>query len=294
MQAIYAGFNFDFLYVERYKFSEKWVYPPDLIPYAIYRYILTGRAVFVLNGAAYHVEAGDVFYIPQGSELSCEALEQIEFISVRFVGSVQIPGADVLKNLWGLPTLCSFRGDPRMQAAFLRIYEMALSDRQYKILEIKGYLNLITAWLAASGDTVPGGVRQAVGQAAFPEPGGLSEIRKRAYKSVLNHDPRITVILDYLLCHPEKNVSIEEMCQMAEVSESTLRRLFRARTGKTVYAFVRDNKMLNAARMLIATGMRISSIAYQLGYESPCYFGKCFKEVFGVSPQQYRKNSREL
>lgn len=292
MNAVFNNFHLNFLYVEKYKFSDKWVYPPDIIPYEIYRYILSGSAHFILNEKEYHVEKDDVFYIPQGSELSCQALEPLIFISIRFVGSVQAEKNSILDTFWNIPYVQPFGYDIRMREAFECLYAAAISNHDYKILEIRGYLYLITARLieSASGavDTMPQIQTHDI------QTKDLERIRQRSYKSVVGGDPRITIIVDYLLSHPEENLSIEDMCSMIQVSESTLRRLFKERTGKTVCRFVRDNKMLNAARRLIVSDARISSIAYDLGYESPCYFGKCFREVFGVSPQQYRKNSWQV
>ena len=57
--------------------------------------------------------------------------------------------------------------------------------------------------------------------------------------------------------------------------------------------FIRETKMTHAARKLLVTNEPISAIAYELGYEAPSYFTKCFKEVFGVTPQEYRRTSRE-
>lgn len=51
--------------------------------------------------------------------------------------------------------------------------------------------------------------------------------------------------------------------------------------------------MTHAARKLLVTNEPISAIAYELGYEAPSYFTKCFKEVFGATPQEYRRTSRE-
>lgn len=83
------------------------------------------------------------------------------------------------------------------------------------------------------------------------------------------------------------------MSEIANVSASTLRRLFKAKTGKTIYAYVKEVKMTNAARRLLITNEPISAIAYALGYETPSYFAKCFKEVYGMSPQEYRKASHD-
>jgi AraC-like DNA-binding protein len=50
--------------------------------------------------------------------------------------------------------------------------------------------------------------------------------------------------------------------------------------------------MVTAARMLLVSDERISSIAYTLGFDDPNYFARKFKERFGVSPQIYRQNAQ--
>ena len=80
---------------------------------------------------------------------------------------------------------------------------------------------------------------------------------------------------------------------MCDVSESTLRRLFKSHMGKSIYEFIKDTKVLYAAHLLTTTNIPISEVGYRLGYESPSYFTKTFRDVFGVSPQEYRKCSRE-
>ena len=57
--------------------------------------------------------------------------------------------------------------------------------------------------------------------------------------------------------------------------------------------FTKETKILYASHLLMTTNVPISEIGYQLGYESASYFTKIFKEVFGISPQEYRKYSRE-
>ena len=42
---------------------------------------------------------------------------------------------------------------------------------------------------------------------------------------------------------------------MAEISESTLRRLFKEQAGKTLYEFIRETKMTHAARKLLVTNV---------------------------------------
>ena len=61
-------------------------------------------------------------------------------------------------------------------------------------------------------------------------------------------------------------------------------------TGKTPNDFIVNVRLKKAANMLTNNPeFNISDITYMLGFSSPKYFAKCFKEQFGVSPSAYRK-----
>ena len=98
--------------------------------------------------------------------------------------------------------------------------------------------------------------------------------------------------MDYLVAHPAEPFDSEFLARMADMSPSSLRRLFKEHTGKSPGAFVKDLRMPTAARRLLVTNQRISAIAYELGFDDPNYFARIFKSVFGVSPQEYRAASR--
>ena len=217
------------------------------------------------------------------------------FISIRFVGSVQLADTDMLCALWNVPFLHNFSDMPEMWTYFERAYASALTKTTFKYLEIRGYLNLICAQLArVSLDNFDKDETLEEDRKKMEARFDIESIRRRAVKSATQkNDPRITIILDTIISHLEKNYTTKELCDMAEISESTLRRLFKEQAGKTLYEFIRETKMTHAARKLLVTNEPISAIAYELGYEAPSYFTKCFKEVFGVTPQEYRRTSRE-
>ena len=176
-----------------------------------------------------------------------------------------------------------------------RAYASALTKTTFKYLEIRGYLNLICAQLArVSLDNFDKDETLEEDRKKMEARFDIESIRRRAVKSATQkNDPRITIILDTIISHLEKNYTTKELCDMAEISESTLRRLFKEQAGKTaVMKFYKgETKKFdpNAARKLLVTNEPISAIAYELGYEAPSYFTKCFKEVFGVTPQEYRR-----
>ena len=158
----------------------------------------------------------------------------------------------------------------------------------------KPYLNLICARLAReSTNQVEPEETVKAERILMESMEDMKSIRRRAVASHNKTDPRIQALVDYITLHPEVNLTREEMCRMCDVSESTLRRLFKSHMGKSIYEFIKDTKVLYAAHLLTTTNIPISEVGYRLGYESPSYFTKTFRDVFGVSPQEYRKCSRE-
>ncbi len=294
MEPIFSNYSPTFLYVDKYRFPKEWVNLTAQVPFCMLRYICLGSAQFVVDGEAFTVHPGEVFYIPQGCHLYCAVLEEISFISIRFIGSIQIQDDDMLKRLWNIGRQYDFQDQPQMEQWFEQTYHSAISRAKYKRLETRGYLNLICAALArrsAQDEEQEETVR--ADRVMMESMNDMKYVRKRALASQNKSDPRIQALVDYLTLHPEINLTREQMCQMCDVSESTLRRLFKTYMGKTIYEFIKETKILYASHLLMTTNVPISEIGYRVGYESASYFTKTFREIFGVSPQEYRKNSRE-
>ena len=289
MDAIYSNYSPIFLYVNQYSFSEKWVYQENRVPYSLVRYICSGSGAFDVDGVSYEVKKDSVFYFPQGCTLNCVAHEPIVFVSVRFIGSVQLPETDMLKQLWNIGQLYDFSDCAEMRTWFEKMHACAISRNTFKRLETRAYLNLILAALAQRS-ALPYHASEAE-PLEIPSFETMDSLRYRAKASHINNDPRIRILVDYLTLNPHKNLSREEMCELCGVSESSLRRLFREQTGKTIHDFVKDLRMTYAAHRLVTTNDPISTIGYELGYESSSYFTKTFRETFGVSPQSYRRHS---
>lgn len=71
-------------------------------------------------------------------------------------------------------------------------------------------------------------------------------------------------------------------------SVSTLYNKIRAITGKNITNFVRDIRIKKACRLAKENpDLRVSDIAYQVGFKDPKYFATSFKRVMGVQPKEY-------
>lgn len=101
----------------------------------------------------------------------------------------------------------------------------------------------------------------------------------------------IQQIIAYLQQHRLEELSLSSVAQEFHVSTGHLSRLFKSVTAENFSAYVINLKLETAAEMLNSQPDKsIQAIAAELGYYTPAYFTRLFKEKFGVTPSQYRKN----
>lgn len=67
----------------------------------------------------------------------------------------------------------------------------------------------------------------------------------------------------------------------------------KAQTRRSVSTHIQQRAVLEAKRLLYTTARSVQEIGYALGYDEPRYFGKLFKKVTGLTPQQFRRAIRE-
>jgi len=85
------------------------------------------------------------------------------------------------------------------------------------------------------------------------------------------------------------NFSTAQLCFKLRLSESQVYRKLKAITGKSTAVFIRSIRLEYAKEQLQNTDKTISEIAYQVGFNDPSWFSKCFKEEFGFSPSERYK-----
>lgn len=86
----------------------------------------------------------------------------------------------------------------------------------------------------------------------------------------------------------DADYSREDFASDMGASTSTLYNKLRALTGKNVTVFVRDIRLEAACKMAQENAdLRVSDIAYRVGYKDPKYFATTFKKVMGEQPKEY-------
>ena len=82
----------------------------------------------------------------------------------------------------------------------------------------------------------------------------------------------------------ETEFSVEVMGSEIGLSRVQLYRKVKALTGLSPVELLRKSRLNKADQLLRSTGMNISEVAYTVGFTSPSYFSKCFKDEFGIQP----------
>ncbi len=99
-------------------------------------------------------------------------------------------------------------------------------------------------------------------------------------------DRRLRRVCDIILADPADTRGLDDWAQVAGMARRTLTRSFRQETGMGLATW-RQQVRLMAAVSLLSTGRTITSVAYDVGYESPSSFSAMFHRVLGVPPSTY-------
>lgn len=84
-------------------------------------------------------------------------------------------------------------------------------------------------------------------------------------------------------------VTLPQLCRHFGRSKSYVSHMFHRKSGKTLRVYCNDLKLSEAKNMLRYSGLPITEIAYDAGFNDVSYFIHIFKEKFGMTPLQFRK-----
>lgn len=118
----------------------------------------------------------------------------------------------------------------------------------------------------------------------------LKNIRQRRRQADRDGDlkTQLTELIEEKL---ENGISLDYLCDRLDMRPDALSRIFKQVMGEGYADYVKKRKLERAIE-LMDEDYSIKDIAEKLGYSSSQYFIKVFKEVYGSTPHQYKKNRR--
>lgn len=110
---------------------------------------------------------------------------------------------------------------------------------------------------------------------------------------VRRNEERLKKMLSHIRAHFSEELSVRDIADAAAVSESECIRCFRNSIGTTPIRYAKQLRLQEAARLLAATDRKIIEIGIDCGFREMNYFSRSFREQFGMTPTEYRKQKSQ-
>ena len=226
-------------------------------------YVVSGGGTYTLGGRSYAVRAGQIFLAWPNTLIrySADESDPWEYYWLGFTG----PDAAALIAQSGLRPDAPVRtiGFGRSLQRYITAIYDARGQSAWSRTQMLGYAYLVLGKLVEGRE-----------EGASP----ADMVDKAAEFISNNYTDQITV---------------DDVAASAGVSRSWLYRGFQRRFGKSPLAYLEDLRLHYAKQLLTGTELRVSEIAYSVGYLDALYFSKVFSRRTGLSPTAYRAAQRE-
>ena len=105
---------------------------------------------------------------------------------------------------------------------------------------------------------------------------------------------RIGKICTYIDENYHKEISLGEIANLVDMSESAVSHFFKKRTNRSFITYLNEVRIGNAARMLVETNKTISEISYACGFSNISNFNRMFKRFKDQTPTEYRNGVQNI
>ncbi|MCI3923099.1 AraC family transcriptional regulator [Paenibacillus sp. TRM 82003] len=244
--------------------------------------MVEGEAVFRVDAADYTVRAGEAIFVNSGELHSgvVAGAEPVTFCAVVFHSALFGDGVHdkvyeryifpLVDKTYVVPSHLTPATDACRDILSLlgQLFEANESEAPMRELTTKGLLHLCVSKLLLAG----GGARRE-GKA---DAGG--EKLERLKRVIARIEERY-----------EESISLGELAEVAQMSESYFCRYFKRITTKTPVEYINDYRIGRAAALLRQSNRKVMDIALDVGFSNLNYFNTVFKKRFGCTPSSFRR-----
>ena len=90
----------------------------------------------------------------------------------------------------------------------------------------------------------------------------------------------------------DSDLSVETLGTLFGMSRVQLYRKIKNLTNYTPVEIIRITRLKTAQQLLVSSDLTVAEITYQVGFTSPSYFTKCYKDYFGENPNDTRSRKK--
>ncbi|MCI9441317.1 MAG: AraC family transcriptional regulator [Ruminococcus sp.] len=92
----------------------------------------------------------------------------------------------------------------------------------------------------------------------------------------------------------QNDISVEDIAATCGLNRSYFGKIFKEALGKSPQEFLLSYRMIKAAELLKLTRLSIGDISNAVGYANQLHFSRAFKNMYGLSPREWRNQNRIL
>lgn len=105
----------------------------------------------------------------------------------------------------------------------------------------------------------------------------------------LRNEPMLADVFGFIEEHYHEPISLRDVASAVYLSPGHLTTIVRRKTGRTVLEWIGERRMTEARRLLVESGLSVTEIAQQVGFNDPGYFVRSFKRAHGATPRDWRR-----
>lgn len=238
---------------------------PHIRNHYLFHYVISGKGVLHANDTHYEIEGGAGFLITPGEVTTYTADEAspweyawIEFDGLSVPGSLTQAGLSARQPVYRPVTR---EAGARLQSQMMTIIDHNTDSAMHLIGQGFIFLDLL---VRGSG---------------YQETGSGKRLRDFYMKEAVS----------FIEQHYHEDISIEDISAFCGLDRSYFGRIFRDTMGASPQRFLMIYRMAKAEQLLKETRLPIGEISVMVGYANQLHFSRAFKEIYGVSPRDYRQ-----
>ena len=102
-------------------------------------------------------------------------------------------------------------------------------------------------------------------------------------------------LVEKIVKHIKENIgdttlSVESIAQEMGLSRSALFKKIKTLTGLAPIELIKNIRIQQAVALIEEGKQNLTQIAYTTGFNDSHYFSKCFKQMYGMTPSEYKRN----
>ncbi|WP_341301276.1 helix-turn-helix domain-containing protein [Lysinibacillus sp. FSL H8-0500] len=129
--------------------------------------------------------------------------------------------------------------------------------------------------------------------------GALYELLNLLFEHQLHMNYQLTMTkavgetINYIYSYYQQPLTVKKLAELAHIAQWQYSTIFQTLTGKKPLDYITDLRLTKAKELLLQTNEPLKDIAQRVGFEDEYYFNRRFRQVVGIPPKQFARQSKQ-